>query len=124
MCGVPVDLSQLTLPVYVYASREDHIVPWRSAYRTTRLVGGDVDLRARRVGAHRGRRQPADATRKRNYWTNDLVTDDAGRLARARAQSVPGSWWPHWAPGLRGGGRRGAEGAGAPTPPLEPAPGR
>ncbi len=29
------------LPAYVYASRDDHIVPWRSAYRTTALLGGE-----------------------------------------------------------------------------------
>ncbi len=29
------------MPSYVYASRDDHIVPWRSAYRTTALLGGD-----------------------------------------------------------------------------------
>ena len=33
-CGVPVDLGKVNLPIFVLATREDHIVPWRSAYRT------------------------------------------------------------------------------------------
>src|SRR5690606_39829774 len=30
--GHPLDLSTLSMPAYIYSSREDHIVPWRSAY--------------------------------------------------------------------------------------------
>src|SRR5213078_182737 len=37
--GVPVDLGKITVPAYVLATREDHIVPWRTAYRTTRQIG-------------------------------------------------------------------------------------
>src|SRR5256885_6223045 len=37
MARAPIDLGALAMPAYVYASREDHIVPWRTAYRTTSL---------------------------------------------------------------------------------------
>ncbi|MEO8755607.1 MAG: alpha/beta fold hydrolase, partial [Casimicrobiaceae bacterium] len=42
MAGAAIDLARIAMPLYLYASREDHIVPWRSAYRTTALAGGDV----------------------------------------------------------------------------------
>ena len=32
-CGVPVDLSRIDVPAFLYASREDHIVPWQTAYQ-------------------------------------------------------------------------------------------
>ena len=113
------------MPVYVLASREDHIVPWRSAYRTTALVGGDVTF----VLAHRAT-SPAWSTRrsrsKRNYWINDLITD-APEDWFARTQSMPGSWWPHWYEWLgrfAGPSRRKPRAAGsARYPPLEAAPG-
>jgi pimeloyl-ACP methyl ester carboxylesterase len=41
-CGVPVDLSKIDLPIYLLASREDHIVPWKSAFRSKDLVGGEA----------------------------------------------------------------------------------
>ena len=74
------------MPAYVYASRDDHIVPWRSAYRTTALLGGDVTFVLGASGHIAGVINPPDKQR-RNYWTNELITDDAGRLARARRRA-------------------------------------
>jgi len=125
MCGVPVDLSRISIPVYVLASREDHIVPWRSAYRTTALVGGDVTFVLAASGHIAGVINPPLA-RKRNYWKNDLLTEAADDWL-ARAQSVPGAWWPHWyawLDGHRGPLRTKPRSAGsAQYPPLGPAPG-
>jgi polyhydroxyalkanoate synthase len=125
MCGEAVDLSRVAMPTYVYASREDHIVPWRSAYRTIELLGGAVGFVLGASGHIAGVVNPPEK-KKRNYWTNELLTDDPDDWL-ARAQSHPGSWWPHWAAWL-------AEHAGtrrpAPRPagsarhrPLAPAPG-
>ena len=125
MCGVPVDLSRITIPVYVLASREDHIVPWRSAYRTTALVGGDVTFVLAASGHIAGVINPPLAM-KRNYWMNDLLTETADDWF-ARAQSVPGAWWPHWYAWLdrhRGPSRAKPRSAGnAEYPPLARAPG-
>ena len=95
MCGEAVDLSDVALPTYVYASREDHIVPWRSAYRTVELLGGDVEFVLGASGHIAGVVNPPGKN-KRSYWTNELLTDDPDDWL-ARAQSHPGSWWPHWA---------------------------
>ena len=125
MCGQAVDLSGVTLPTYVYASREDHIVPWRSAYRTVELLGSDVGFVLGASGHIAGVVNPPEKS-KRNYWTNELLTDDPDDwLARARPH--PGSWWPHWAAWLaeHAGSRRSApRRAGSATHrPLAPAPG-
>jgi polyhydroxyalkanoate synthase len=125
MCGVPVNLSRITMPAYVLASREDHIVPWRSAYRTTALVGGDVTFVLAASGHIAGVINPPQPM-KRNHWVNDLVTDSPDDWF-ARARSVPGAWWPHWYGWLaRFGGpwRASPRHVGnAQYPPLEPAPG-
>jgi poly[(R)-3-hydroxyalkanoate] polymerase subunit PhaC len=110
MCGEPVDLSRIAVPTYVYASREDHIVPWRSAYRTVELLGGDPGFVLGASGHIAGVVNPPQKN-KRNYWTNELLTDDPDDWL-TRAQSHHGSWWPHWSEWL-------AEHAGARRPAPE-----
>ena len=42
MLGSPVDLSKVDVDAYVIAGAADHLCPWQSCYRTTRLLGGQV----------------------------------------------------------------------------------
>ena len=93
-CGVPVDLSQIDVPAFLYASREDHIVPWKTAYAIDGAARGRHDLRARRERPHRRRDQPAgeEQAQPLGRWT--AGPDAEGWLATA--SNVPGSWWPEW----------------------------
>ncbi len=126
MLGEKIDLSRIPLPAYVLASREDHIVPWRSAYRTTALLGGEATFVLAASGHIAGVINPP-VPQRRNHWTNDLVAEDPD-VWLERAQSVPGSWWPHWLAWLarHGGAKREAPLAagGERYPVLGPAPGR
>jgi polyhydroxyalkanoate synthase len=91
--GEPVDLGTIDVPTFVYASKEDHIVPWKTAYESTQLVGGDVVFVLGASGHIAGVINPP-AKNKRNYWTGDLDADPE-RWFEA-AEKVPGSWWPAW----------------------------
>ncbi|HVE51508.1 MAG TPA: class I poly(R)-hydroxyalkanoic acid synthase [Casimicrobiaceae bacterium] len=93
MAGEPIDLHKLTMPSYVLATRDDHIVPWKSAFRTTQLLGGEVTFALGASGHIAGVVNPAGSN-KRNYWIEGRSTDPDQWLAGAR--SVTGSWWPHW----------------------------
>jgi polyhydroxyalkanoate synthase len=125
MLGERVDLSRIDMPVYVLASRDDHIVPWRSAFATAALVAGEASFTLAASGHIAGVVNPP-AAGKRNHWIGPLTGDPDQWLARA--QSVPGSWWPHWIAWLAplAGPRRPAPAAqgDARHPPLDPAPGR
>ena len=127
MAGERVDLGKLTMPIYVYASREDHIVPWKSAWRTTALAGAaDATFVLGASGHIAGVVNPPDPPR-RSHWVNDLLPDDADAWLE-RATEVAGSWWPDWCRWLEphGGPRvpapRSPGSAGHPA--LDPAPGR
>ncbi|MEP6998164.1 MAG: class I poly(R)-hydroxyalkanoic acid synthase, partial [Betaproteobacteria bacterium] len=125
MCGQRIDLGRVAMPSYILATREDHIVPWRTAYRSVGLLGGDLTFVLGASGHIAGVINPA-AKNRRNYWTNELLTDDPADWV-ARAQTRPGSWWPHWTAWLHryaGGTRPAPKDAGNEKHrPLAPAPG-
>jgi len=126
MAGQSIDLGRINVPMYIVASREDHIVPWRSAYRTTRLLGGEATFVLAASGHIAGIVNPP-AHGRRNYWTNPRVATRSGEWLE-HAESHPGSWWPHWGAWLapHGGAMRRAhrDQGNARFPPLDPAPGR
>ena len=124
-CGVPVDLARIDVPAFVYASREDHIVPWQTAYASTRLLGGDRRFVLGASGHIAGVINPP-AKRKRHHWTGTLRPDAESWLDAA--QQVEGSWWPAWTDWLRGhaGALAAAprQAGNADFPVIEAAPGR
>ena len=126
MLGEPIDLMRITLPSYVFATRDDHIVPWHSAYRTLDLVGGETTFVLGASGHIAGVVNPP-AAGKRNFWTNDTHAATADDWL-ASAASHAGSWWPHWYRWLdkHTGGKRAAPTmcGNAKYPPLDSAPGR
>jgi poly[(R)-3-hydroxyalkanoate] polymerase subunit PhaC len=125
-CGVPLDLSRIDVPTFLLASREDHIVPWKTAYASTSLVSGPKRFVLAASGHVAGVINPASRN-KRNYWTDG----EHGRGADhwlANATSIPGSWWHDWSKWLASQGgtlvpARSALG-GNRYRPIESAPGR
>ena len=130
-CGVPVDLGKVHLPLFVLATREDHIVPWRSAYRTLHLFRGEDKTFILGASGHvAGVVNPASKNR-RSYWYGPLVGGSAPSnpedwLAQAKEQK--GSWWPAWDAWLErhSGGKRRAPGkpGSVKHAAIEAAPGR
>ncbi|MDQ3196136.1 MAG: alpha/beta fold hydrolase, partial [Pseudomonadota bacterium] len=125
-CGVPVDLGRISMPTYLYASREDHIVPWGTAYAAQDLLKGELTFVLGASGHIAGVINPAKKN-KRNYWTGGTLTNDPDQWL-ASAQSVSGSWWPNWSAWLarHGGAMLPAQTAlgNAQYRMIEPAPGR
>ena len=126
MCGQPVDLGRIDMPAYVLAAREDHIVPWRTAYATNGLLGGKTQFVLAASGHIAGVINPP-ARQKRNYWLN-AKKDSEAESWLSSAESQPGSWWPHWTDwlALHAGSRTAARTDLGSTefPAGEPAPGR
>ncbi len=98
-CGEKVDLGAIRAPVFVYASREDHIVPWDSAYMSTALLKGPTRFVLGASGHIAGVINPP-AKGKRSHWVNDQLPATAAQWL-AGAQERPGSWWPDWAAWVR-----------------------
>jgi polyhydroxyalkanoate synthase len=97
VCGVPLDLTTITCPVFIYGSREDHIVPWQAAYKSTGVLAGSPD-KTFVLGASghiAGVINPA-AKNKRSHWVNSALPAAADDWFKT-ATETPGSWWPVWA---------------------------
>jgi polyhydroxyalkanoate synthase subunit PhaC len=92
---VPVDMSKVRTPLYVLGSEVDHIVPWRSSYATTGLVGGDVTYRLSSGGHIAGLVNPPGGKKARFWAAAELPTDPDDW--RAKAEERAGSWWEDWA---------------------------
>jgi polyhydroxyalkanoate synthase subunit PhaC len=106
VAGQPLDFGSIELPTFLYASKEDHIVPWTSAYASTQLLSGEVTFVLGASGHIAGVINPP-AKNKRNYWvaTGAGAAEDATPGAKLDAdpdrwlegaEKVPGSWWPNW----------------------------
>jgi polyhydroxyalkanoate synthase len=125
MCGQQVDLGSLDLPVYVLATREDHIVPWQSAYQSTRILGGKLRFVLGASGHIAGVINPASKN-KRSFWINEDVKPEADAWL-AEATEMKGSWWLDWATWMQEhcGEQRAARKIGTTKyKAIEPAPGR
>ncbi len=132
VCGTRVNLGRIKVPAYVFAAREDHIVPWKAAFASAHCLPGTGEGSIQFVlgaSGHIAGTVNAASKNKRSFWICEppvLPEDPETWLASAR--EVPGSWWRHWAPWLAT-----HSGPWVPAPkslgsshyrPIEPAPGR
>jgi polyhydroxyalkanoate synthase len=129
VCGERVDLRALDMPAYLYASREDHIVPWTSAYASTRLLSGPLRFVLGESGHIAGVVNPPERG-KRGYWSRNQGATPPGNPEAwlEQADHAKGSWWPDWLDWLAGhsGDWRAARRTlgNRKYPAIEPAPGR
>ncbi len=94
VCGEKVDLSLIDCPAYIYASHDDHIVPWHSGYRSTQILKGKNRFVLGASGHIAGVINPP-AKNKRHYWVNAKLPAKAEDWL-AGAKDIRGSWWPDY----------------------------
>ena len=104
VCGQKVDLGKLDMPVYIYGSREDHIVPIGGAYASTQVLPGKKRFVMGASGHIAGVINPP-AKKKRSYWTNSKLPQGKFPAGHADwlqgATEHPGSWWTDWSDWLK-----------------------
>ncbi len=130
VAGEKIDLGLIDAPAFIYGSREDHIVPWMSAYGSRNILNqGKPGANRFVLGAsgHIAGVINSVTKNKRSYWINEGDAADAQAWFDG-AKEVPGSWWPQWAEFLaQHGGKKvkpKAKPGNARYTPIEPAPGR
>ncbi|GKT20786.1 class I poly(R)-hydroxyalkanoic acid synthase [Acidovorax sp. SUPP3334] len=129
VCGEAIDLNLVDLPVYIYGSREDHIVPIDAAYASTQVFPGKKRFAMGASGHIAGVINPP-SKKKRSHWLRE-----DGQLPATLdewlqgATEHPGSWWTDWSRWLKGHAGKlvpapKAYGRSPRFKAIEPAPGR
>ena len=103
--GVPVDLGTIDIPSFLYASRADHIVPWKSAYASTQLLGGERTFVLSASGHIAGVINPRRRT---------SATTGSARTAERTTPTPTSGWTPRRA-SPAAGGRPGTNGSPRPA---------
>ncbi|MSP03974.1 MAG: class I poly(R)-hydroxyalkanoic acid synthase [Acetobacteraceae bacterium] len=94
LAGVPIVLANIKVPAYFLSTREDHIAPWKSTYRGTKLLGGANRFVLAASGHIAGVVNPPDGG-KYSHWINPALPVDAEGWFDGSTE-IPGSWWPDW----------------------------
>ncbi len=102
VCGEKMDLSNLTMPVYIYGSREDHIVPINAAYASTQVLPGKKRFVMGASGHIAGVINPP-AKGKRSHWIGSRrqVPRDRSSSGWAAPRSTPAAGGPTGPTGLK-----------------------
>ena len=129
VCGEKIDFRKVKIPVYLYGSREDHIVPIGGAYASTQVFPGKKRFVMGASGHIAGVINPP-AAGKRSHWIGPegKFPADVNEWI-ASATEHKGSWWTDWAAWLKPlAGKQIAApktyGKGKTYTAIEPAPGR
>ena len=94
--GVKLDLGKIKIPVYLQASREDHIAPYKSVYKATQLYSGPVRFVMAGSGHIAGVINHPNA-KKYQHWINETKTNPPNVEDWIKnATEYPGSWWNDW----------------------------
>src|SRR5262249_6784433 len=72
--GKTMDLGKVKTPIYLQSSKEDHIAPCRSVFKSTHLFGGPVKFMVAGSGHIAGVINPPQL-KKYQFWTNDKKAD-------------------------------------------------
>jgi len=124
--GRKIDLGKIEGDIYAVGAERDHIVPWYSAWKISRLTSGNVRFALANSGHIAGMINPPHKG-KGKHWINDEGDKAANAMEwRKNATEHEGSWWQDWKNWLEphSGDKAPPPPMGSNTyPPIEDAPG-
>jgi polyhydroxyalkanoate synthase subunit PhaC len=97
--GDTIDLGNVSTPIYILATREDHIAPAKSVFLGSKLFGSRVTFVVAGSGHIAGVINPPYQVKYSHWADGPSVSNIESWLAKAKER--PGSWWPHWLQWIR-----------------------
>ena len=124
LMGRPIDLRRITSDVYAVGAEKDHIVPWKSAWKISKLANTNTTHFTLAASGHiAGMIAPPE--KGKGYWTGEGQYETVEEW-REHAEEHGGTWWEDWRGWLE---QRSGEQSDPPRvgsdqyPPIEEAPG-
>ncbi|WP_407682100.1 PHA/PHB synthase family protein [Pseudodonghicola flavimaris] len=102
--GHPVTPRDIMVPIFAVGTETDHVAPWKSAYKTGALTGGEVTF-ALTNGGHNAGVVSEPGHKHRHFRLGRIFTNNHFVPADEWAESVApqdGSWWLAWVDWLKG----------------------
>lgn len=90
----PINLQEITTPVFFIATQKDHIAPWKSVYKGFQLFAGEKHFILGDSGHIAGIINPPNA-KKYSYNYHGSINMCADDWLK-QAKNFPGSWWGQW----------------------------
>lgn len=125
----PVAIQDIRVPIFTVATTQDHVAPWRSAYKIHLLTDADEVTFLLTSGGHNAGIISEPGHPHRSYRQRTQCQGERFLGPDAWLQTTPeqqGSWWPAWQEWLvaHSSGKVTPPGVGSERyPPLEDAPG-
>ncbi len=100
--GHPVSLSDVTVPMFVLATERDHVSPWKSVYKITRMAHSPIAFALTSGGHNVGIVNPPKGPAAHPQASYRFASHAPGKMPaepgkwEEAAPSFEGSWWPCW----------------------------
>src|SRR5215216_835710 len=94
--GRSIDLSRIEGDIYAVGAETDHIVPWASAWKISRLANGTTRFTLANSGHIAGMINPPSKGKGRYWATENGGAFDTSADWRENAREHEGSWWEDW----------------------------
>ncbi|HTY02835.1 MAG TPA: alpha/beta fold hydrolase [Rhodocyclaceae bacterium] len=96
VAGERINLERILQPTYTVGAADDHIAPWKQAFRLNNHVAGVKRAVLSSSGHILGIVNPPVHPPKREYWVSGVERHDTADQWREKAEHRAGSWWEDW----------------------------
>src|SRR5579859_1367912 len=100
IAGEPIDLGRIKQPLYMVASADGHLPPWRQVFRLSGLIAGQTRFVLSSSGHILGIVNPPVTPPKRHYRAASAHPGETADAWSTAAEEQPGTWWEDWIPWL------------------------
>lgn len=96
VAGQAISLEAIEQPLYAVGAEDDHIAPWKQAFRIMNFAHGNKRFVLSSSGHILGIINPVVDPPKRRFLAGETHRTDTADSWQGRCSWTPGSWWTDW----------------------------